>query len=113
MKSVLRTGLLLAALAGVGAIAAGCADEKQLTEDMHASDFGRAVHEDLAAQITDPDASYKGPPPPSSGQRAELAQTRYKTDKVIQPIGSSTLMSATAGTGGGGGGGGGGGTTGP
>jgi type IV pilus biogenesis protein CpaD/CtpE len=117
MKPVLRTGLLLAALGGVGALLAGCADEKQLTEDMHSSDFGRAVQEDLAAQIADPDAAYKGPPPPSSGERAQLAQKRYQNDNVVQPVGASTLQSAQAGGAGGGsggsGGGGGGGSTGP
>lgn len=103
MRSALKSGLLLAALAGVGLIAAGCADEKQLTENMHASDFGRAVQEDFAAQIADPDAAYKGPPPPSNGERAALAQTRYATDKVTKPVSASTL-SINAGSGGGGGG---------
>jgi type IV pilus biogenesis protein CpaD/CtpE len=89
----------MAALAGIGVLAAGCADERQLTEDMHASDFGRAVHEDMAAQIADPDAVYKGPPPPSSGERAALAQTRYSNDKVTQPAN----LSSTSVSGGGGG----------
>jgi hypothetical protein len=101
MKTVTRTGLLMAALAGVGFLAAGCADERQLTEDMHASDFGRAVHEDMAAQIADPDAVYKGPPPPSSGERAALAQTRYKNDRVTPPVALNS--SITVGGGGGGG----------
>jgi len=100
MKSP-KSLLLLAALAGVGVIAAGCADEKALTEDMHSTDFGRAVKEDIAAQITDPDASYKGPPPASSGQRANLAQTRYKTDKVIVPTGTTTINIGGSGGGGG------------
>jgi hypothetical protein len=101
MKTAARTGLLMAALAGIGAIVAGCADEKQLANDMGTADFGRAVHEDLAAQIADPDAVYKGPPPPSSGARADLAQTRYQADKVTQP--SSTSTSSGGGGGGGGG----------
>jgi uncharacterized membrane protein YgcG len=121
MKAATRTGLLMAALAGVGVIAAGCADEKQLANDMGSADFGRAVHEDLAAQIADPDAVYKGPPPPSSGQRADLAQTRYQADKVTPPASVSTGGggggggSSGGGGGGGssGGGGGGGGSTGP
>ncbi len=117
MKTATRTGLLMAALAGVGAIVAGCADEKQLRDDMGSADFGRAVHEDLAAQIADPDAVYKGPPPPSSGQRADLAQTRYQADKVTPPVSTSTGGGSGGGgsSGGGGGssGGGGGGSTGP
>jgi outer membrane murein-binding lipoprotein Lpp len=107
MKTVTRTGLLLAAVVAGGVLLSACADEKQLNADMHASDFGRAVREDMAAQIADPDAAYKGPPPPSSGERAALAQTRYKADRVIQPVGVSTLQSATATSGGGGGSGGG------
>ena len=109
MKPAFRTGLLLAALAGVGVIAASCADEKQLNEDMHSSDFGRAVQEDMAAQIADPDATYKGPPPASSGEQAALAQTRYATDKVTKPVSVNTQSTGSGGGGGGGGGSGGGG----
>jgi len=105
MKTVTRTGLLLAAVVAGGALLSACADERQLSDDMHASDFGRAVREDMAAQIADPDAAYKGPPPPSSGERAALAQTRYKADKVTQPVSTSTTVSVTGGSGGGGGGG--------
>jgi uncharacterized membrane protein YgcG len=102
MKTAVRTGLLVAALAGVGAMVAGCADEQQLRNDMGFNDFGRSVHEDLAAQIADPDASYKGPPPPSSGPRAALAQTRYKTDAVTKPASvSSTSGGGSSGSGGG------------
>jgi uncharacterized membrane protein YgcG len=109
MKSAVRTGLLAAALAGVGAMVAGCANEAQLRNDMGFNDFGRSVHEDLAAQIADPDASYKGPPPPSSGRRADLAQTKYKTNTVKQPQSTSTGSSGGSSGGGGSGGGGGGG----
>ena len=108
MKAALRTGLLVAALAGVGAMVAGCADEKQLANDMGSADFGRAVHEDLAAQIADPDAVYKGPPPPSSGKRADLAQTRYQNDKVTPPAAISSSSGGGGGSSGGGGGSGGG-----
>ncbi len=113
MNRVLRSGLLLAALAGVGAAASGCADQKMFNNDLsQANDFGRAVHEDLAAQIADPDATYKGPPPPSSGERAVLAQQRYGTDAVTKPVATST-QTATGGGGGSSGGGGGGGSGGP
>jgi hypothetical protein len=51
-------------------------------------DFGQAVSQDLASQIADPDAGLNaGPPPPSSGARAEGAQARYQADQVIQPSG--------------------------
>lgn len=49
------------------------------------SDFGRALHEDLLAQIADPDATPVGPPPPADGARIGLAQERYRTGKVIKP----------------------------
>ena len=102
-----RTGLLIAAL-GAGALLSGCTADGQLKDDMGSADFGRSVREDMAAQIADPDAAYKGPPPPSSGERAQIAQQRYATDSVKQPVSVST-----GGSGGGGGGGGGGGTGGP
>ena len=106
MKIVLRSGLLMIALAGVGVFASGCADDKLLNSDLkQANDFGRAVQEDLAAQIADPDATYKGPPPPSSGERAALSQSNYAKDTVKQPAAQTTS--------GGGGGGGGGGAVGP
>ena len=73
---------------------------------MGSADFGRAVHEDLAAQIADPDAVYKGPPPPSSGKRADLAQTKYQTDKVTPPAAMSSSSGGGGGSSGGGGGGG-------
>ena len=58
-------------------------------------DFGRAVHEDLAAQIADPDARYKGTPAPGSrGDRVGLAQQRYQNNQVVQP--SSTTASGAA-----------------
>jgi len=55
-------------------------------------DFGRAVRQDVAAQIADPDAHYEGTPAPGSrGDRVGLAQTRYQNNQVIQP--SSTTAS--------------------
>jgi hypothetical protein len=103
-----RTAILIAALSGVGALLVGCTADGQLKDDMGSADFGKSVREDLAAQIADPDAAYKGPPPPSSGERAQAAQKAYATDQVKQPVGSGTGVTI-----GGGGGGGGGGTGGP
>ena len=49
-------------------------------------DFGKALHQDLAAQIADPDAHYEGTPAPgTSGRRVGLAQKRYDANQVIQP----------------------------
>ena len=58
-------------------------------------DFGNAVHQDLAAQIADPDAHYEGVPAPgSAASRVGLAQKRYNANQVIQP--SSTTASSKA-----------------
>jgi hypothetical protein len=99
-----RYGLLIAGL-GVGALLAGCTADGRVKEDMGSEDFGRSVREDFAAQIADPDASYKGPPPPSSGERAQIAQQRYGTDTVKQPPSTSSTSGSTGGGGGGGTGG--------
>jgi hypothetical protein len=56
-------------------------------------DFGRAVNQDLVAQIADPDAHYEGTPAPgSSGVRTGLSQKRYDRNEVIPP--SSTTASS-------------------
>lgn len=85
-----RSGLILAALTGMGAFLAGCADEKAFDRQFSSLDLTSAVHEDMAAQIADPDARYKGPPPPSNGPRAQVAHDKYKQDKVTPPNTEST-----------------------
>jgi hypothetical protein len=73
-----------------------CAQTRLRIED----DFGRAVNQDLAAQIADPDAGRDaGPPPPSSGARAALAQTRYRQDAVTPPSTAGASGNATGNTG--------------
>ena len=69
-------------------------------------DFGSALHQDLAAQIADPDAHYEGTPAPgAAGTRVGLAQKRYNNGQVIQPTGttasSKSLGSIDNGAGGG------------
>jgi hypothetical protein len=61
-------------------------------------DFGVAVRQDIAAQITDPDAHYAGTPAPggADGSRVSLAQSRYQTDLVIPPATTSTQTSTTS-----------------
>ena len=71
-------------------------------------DFGRAVRQDVAAQIADPDAHYEGTPAPgSSGPRVGLAQKRYDSNTVVQPstttASSRTSVGGSADNGGGGG----------
>lgn len=62
-----------------------------------APDFGSAVHQDVAAQIADPDARYEGVPPPGSASaRVDLAQKRYNANQVVQPS-STTASSKTLG----------------
>jgi len=79
---LLRPGLVLAGLAGGALLLSGCAQTRLRIED----DFGRAVSQDLAAQIANPDAARdEGPAPPSNGARALLAQTKYRQDAVTPP----------------------------
>jgi len=91
----------VAAMALAGLLLASC-------EESHlrlSPDFGVAVRQDVAGQIADPDAQYAGVPTPASdGSRVGLAQTRYQTDRVIQPA-STTTSQAVAGGGSSGGGG--------
>ena len=89
--------LLTLAAAALGSLAlAGCVESKPHLS----SDFGRAVREDSVAQVADPDARYLGVPAPgSNGSRVGLAQQRYVTGKVIQPVpASTTLLQATVGS---------------
>jgi hypothetical protein len=102
----LKTGLMVT-LAGAGVLLASCADEGGLDREWRSMEMGRAVHEDMTAQIADPDAAYKGPPPPSNGARAEASMKRYETGAIISPTAPSSLVQISGGGGGGGQGGGG------
>jgi hypothetical protein len=74
----------IAAVIGVSLGLSACTTTEQ--EYNMSPDFGQAVRQDLAAQIADPDAKYKGTPAPgSNGARVELAQKRYSKGQVIQP----------------------------
>jgi len=87
MKLRLKSCLGLIALTGACGLLSACEETTQ-TRLRVQDDFGQAVSQDLAAQIADPDAGRNaGPPPPSSGLRAEGAQKRYGQDAVIQPSG--------------------------
>jgi len=79
MNSIQITAVVL----GLGMGLSGCVQSQAHLS----SDFGRAVHENIVAQIADPDANYVGiPAPGSEGHRVALAQKRYVTGKVIKPI---------------------------
>jgi len=98
--------MLLAALGGGSLLLGGCADTKTNPNAVMANDFGSALHQDLAAQITDTDPAVLAEGrPPASGARAALAQTRYRTGTVLVPVGQNTASSTSGGSGGGGGGG--------
>lgn len=73
----LRLGVLLLAAAALG----GCASQHTLSED-----FGRALRENMLAQIADPEPPWANrPPPPADGARSGLAMERYRTGKTIKP----------------------------
>lgn len=76
-----RAALRIAILVGCAAGLAGCI----YPEEPLSPDLGRALHEDLVAQIANPEATY-GPPPPADGARSGLAMERYHTGKVIKPV---------------------------
>jgi hypothetical protein len=88
--TIARPVLIIAAALGLCA----CAQNPAQSEMRMSPDFGDAVHENLAAQIADPDAHYAGTlaPGASDGARIDLAQTRYQQNQVIQP--SSTTASS-------------------
>lgn len=95
MRKVSTGSVTAMALAAAGLALSGCAESRLRLSD----DFSRAVRQDVAAQIADPDAAYRGlPTPGSSGRRAGLAQSRYERNAVIRPVSTST-SSATAGGG--------------
>lgn len=82
MQRILTLGFVAAAAAGLS----GCV----VSQVHNSADFGAAARQDLVAQIADPDRSYAGPPPPSNGAVAVLAQTRYRTGRVIPPVATAS-----------------------
>lgn len=87
----------------VGLVAFALAGCEALPNQAHRTDpnFGRALRQNLAAQVADPAPNYAyDNPPASSGPRTGLAQKRYDTGTVIQPATEST-QSVTASGGGG------------
>jgi hypothetical protein len=76
----------LALLAGALGVSGCSVSRYHLTDD-----YGRAVRQDVAAQIADSDARYKGEPDPASdGVRTAVAQTAYQTGVVKAPAAPST-----------------------
>lgn len=70
-------GVLLFAAAALG----GCASQPTLSDD-----FGRALRENMLAQIADPEPPWANrAPPPTDGARIGAAIERYRTGKTIKP----------------------------
>jgi hypothetical protein len=91
MSRIFTLGFAIIAAAGVS----GCV----VSQPRISNDFGVAVRQDVVAQIADPDPRYPGPPPPSSGSRAALAQFRYRTGQVIPPVATASDIGVEAAAG--------------
>jgi hypothetical protein len=100
-EQLMRAIYTLIGVTAAAALLGGCVQSQ-----MHlSSDFGRAVRQDIVAQIADPDAHYTGDPAPgSNGLRVGLAQKRYDTGKVLEakPPTTTTINIGTFGGGSGG-----------
>lgn len=101
---MISTGKVSAAAVVLGSLALSACSQSYLRIN---PDFGRAVRQDAAAQIANPDAKYDGTPDPGSrGDRVGLAQQRYQTNQVIPPAtmtasGEGSIGRAENGSGGG------------
>ena len=80
----MRKAILLVLL---GMPLAACADLNPVadSEGQPSPYFGQAVHNNIAAQVANPEAPVQGQPAAMDGQRAGLAQERYAKGKVIKP----------------------------
>jgi type IV pilus biogenesis protein CpaD/CtpE len=93
----MSTAIKLSVLTLAAAALSGCA----VSSTHISSDYGRAVRQDVAAQIADPDAKYKGDPAPASnGLRSAVAQGKYEHGQVTPPASSSTSSVSVGGGGG-------------
>lgn len=82
-------------IAGLGLTVSACTVSRLRISN----DFGRAVRQDVMAQVADPTPTYTGMPAPGAiGARVDLAQQRYATGKVIPPA-SNTTSSVSLSTG--------------
>lgn len=98
------------ALLSVGLAALAVSGCEAIPNQAHKEDpnFGRALRQNIAAQIADPAPNYSyDEAPASSGPRTAVAQRRYDTNSVTQPTTTKTQTAVSTGGSGGGGGGGG------
>ena len=94
--AMMRYGYLTVGLAALALC--GC---EALPNQAHRTDpeFGRALRQNLAAQVADPAPSYEyAEQPASSGPRTAQAQKRYDTGTVTQPS-TETTQTVTGGGG--------------
>ena len=94
--AMMRYGYLTVGLAALAL--SGC---EAIPNQAHRTDpeFGRALRQNLAAQVADPAPNYSYEnPPASSGPRTGLAQKRYDTGTVIAPS-TETTQTVTGGGG--------------
>ena len=92
------SGCTLGAVLAASSLLAGCVSPQHSLEP----DFGRAVHNDIVAQVSDPEASHdRKVEPASNGMRSVAANRRYESGQVIQPQVQSTNQVVAAGGGGG------------
>lgn len=95
---MMRYGFLTVGLAALAL--SGCSSAVYKAADIDDPNFGRAVRQNLAAQVANPAPDYAyTDPPASSGPRTSVAQKRYETGTVIQPDAQAT---STVSRGGGG-----------
>lgn len=66
------------------AACAGDVGSPEVTSSAESTKFGDAVHQNIAAQIDNPDAP-PAHPLDASGARAAVADQRYRTDTVEKP----------------------------
>ena len=63
-----------------------------------ASNYGDANRMTMAAQVVDPDPQYDTLNPPTSGEHSGQAAERYRTDKVKQPVSTSSTQGPGGGS---------------
>ncbi|MFC4293526.1 hypothetical protein ACFO0A_00480 [Novosphingobium tardum] len=82
------------ALLAAGAVLAlaGCTGWDPRTGKIEDAGWGEANRQTIAAQVIDPDPQYEYVDPETSGLHAAQAIERYRTDRVKQPVTTSTTQ---------------------
>ena len=86
---MMRYGYLTVGLAALAL--SGCSSAVYKAADIEDPNFGRALRQNLAAQVANPAPDYDyANPPASSGPRTSISQERYDTGTVIKPEAQAT-----------------------